>query len=574
MRIGLRRGLGLAEREVGRGPSAGVLAFTVLVAAFLAAFLIYPILYVFREAFAVKGALSLSYFRLIFIQNPVYRECLLNSLALGVATTVFTTLLAVPLAFVGTRCRFRGKGLLSGLLLVPMIMPPFVGAIGMRRLLARGGSINLFLQKLGLVEEGIDFLGAGGFWAVVALEVLHLYPIMYLNVAAALANVDPSLEDAARNMGDSGFRLFRKVTFPLMLPGYFAGAVLVFIWAFTDLGTPLIFGYSRVVAVQIFDKVSDIHTNPMAYALVVVVILFTAAVFLAGRLYVGGRGYEMLSKGTAARRERPVSAWATAVIWAGMVGVVALAVLPHVSVFLTSVAGEWSETVLPTRWTGEFYGRAVRHELAVRGMRNSLALSLGSTAIDVVLGVGIAYILVRRRFVGAGVLDTLAMMPLALPGIVLAFGYVVAFRGSPLDPMRNPFPLLMIAYAVRRLPYMVRAACAGFQQTSVTLEEAAMNVGAAPTRALFKITVPLIMANLIAGAVLSFSFAMLEVSDSLILAVRREHYPLTKAVYKLLDIAGDGLPCAMGMMAMGLLMATLLVTGVLLGRRMGQLFRV
>ena len=112
---------------------------------------------------------------------------------------------------------------------------------------------------------------------MVALEVLHLYPIMYLNVAAALANVDPSLEDAARNMGDSGFRLFRKVTFPLMLPGYFAGAVLVFIWAFTDLGTPLIFGYSRVVAVQIFDKISDIHTNPMAYALVVVVILFTAA---------------------------------------------------------------------------------------------------------------------------------------------------------------------------------------------------------------------------------------------------------------------------------------------------------
>ena len=154
-----------------------------------------------------------------------------------------------------------------------MIMPPFVGAIGMRRLLAREGSVNLILQNLGLVSQGVDFLGAGGFWAVVLLQVLHLYPIMYLNVAAALANVDPSLEEAARNMGDSGLRLFRKITFPLMLPGYFAGAVLVFIWAFTDLGTPLIFDYQSVVAFQIFDAVNDLNTNPMAYALVVMVIL-------------------------------------------------------------------------------------------------------------------------------------------------------------------------------------------------------------------------------------------------------------------------------------------------------------
>src|SRR5208337_3888190 len=133
----------------------------------------------------------------------------------------------------------------------------------------------------------------------VLLEVLHLYPIMYLNVAAALANVDPSLEEAARNMGDSGLRLFRKVTFPLMLPGYFAGSVLVFIWAFTDLGTPLIFDYQKVAACQIFNRVSDLNTNPMAYALVVVVILMTVAAFLAARIYLGGHGYEMLSKGSS-----------------------------------------------------------------------------------------------------------------------------------------------------------------------------------------------------------------------------------------------------------------------------------
>jgi len=289
-----------------RSCSTATLGFLAAVGAILAAFLIYPVLYVFREAFWIDGRLSLTYFQIVF-QDKVCRDSVLNSAALGVVTTGIVTLLAVPLAFAAVRLSFAGKGALTGLLLVPMVMPPFVGAIGMRRLLARGGCINLVLQKLGLASHGIDFLGAGGFWAVVLLEVLHLYPIMYLNVAAALSNVDPSLEEAARNMGDSGLRLFRKVTFPLMLPGYFAGAVLVFIWAFTDLGTPLIFDYQKVVACQIFNRVSDLNTNPMAYALVVVVILLTVAAFLAARIYLGGHGYEMLSKGSSARSERRVS---------------------------------------------------------------------------------------------------------------------------------------------------------------------------------------------------------------------------------------------------------------------------
>jgi iron(III) transport system permease protein len=557
-----------------RNMSAGVLAFVACIGAFLAAFLIYPILYVFREAFWIEGRFSLVYFQLLF-QNQVRLGAIVNSILLGLTTTALTTLLAVPLAFIAARYRFPGKGPLTSLLLVPMIMPPFVGAIGMLRLLSKGGSINLLLARLGISTTGIDFLGAGGFWGVVLLQVLHLYPIMYLNVAASLANVDPSLEDAARNLGDSGFRLFRKITLPLMLPGYFAGAVLVFIWSFTDLGTPLIFNYSRVAAVHIFDMVSDVNTNPMAYALVVVVIALTGIAFLGGRVAFG-RGYEMISKGSVARQERKTGRLGTLLIWSALILVVGIALLPHLSVFLTSITDEWSGTVLPTSVTGRYYAQAVTNDMARTGVRNSLLLSFASTLVDVVLGVGIAYILARKRFAGAGFLDALSMLPLALPGVVLAFGYVVCFRGTPIDPRVNPFPLLVIAYAVRRLPYMVRSAYAGFQQTSVQLEEAAMNVGATPMQALRKITVPLIMANLIAGAILSFSFAMLEVSDSLILASQRSQYPLTKAIYALhqLITEGDFIASAMGILAMLLLTATLLAAGSLLGKRMGQIFRV
>jgi iron(III) transport system permease protein len=198
-----------------------------------------------------------------------------------------------------------------------------------------------------------------------------------------------------------------------------------------------------------------------------------------------------------------------------------------------------------------------------------------STIIDIVLGVTIAYILARKRVPGRAALDVLAMLPLALPGLVLAFGYVAAFSATPLDPRTNPVPLLVIAYAVRRLPYMVRAAYAGFQQTSVVLEEAAINLGASPVKTLFQITMPLVFANLIAGAVLSFSFAMLEVSDSLILASKEPYYPITKAIYALLQRIEDGpyIASAMGMLGMLLLAASLFVAGRFFGRRMGELFR-
>jgi len=205
----------------------------------------------------------------------------------------------------------------------------------------------------------------------------------------------------------------------------------------------------------------------------------------------------------------------------------------------------------------------------------SFFLSCLSTTANVLLGIGLAYLLTRTRIPGRNLLDTLAMLPLAVPGIIIAFGYIVGFTGTALDPIKsNPIPLLAIAYAVRRLPYMVRSAYAGFQQTSVTLEEAAQNVGAGPGRTMLKITLPLVFANLIAGGILCFSFAMLEVSDSLMLAREERFYPITRAIYALLGRPdGRFIASALGVLGMMLLAASLMLAGRFLGRRMGELFR-
>jgi iron(III) transport system permease protein len=550
--------------------NAAVLLFLWL---FFGAFMLYPLGYVFSNAFFTAEGFSLSFFRLM-LSSPNYLAILANSVNLGMAVTLFTTLLSLPLALLLVRYDFPGKGLLNGLILIPLVLPPFVGAIGMRQLLARFGSVNLLLLETGIIDQPIDWLG-GGFWGVVILEVLHLYPIMYLNVAAALANVDPSLEEAARNMGASRFKLFRTVTFPLMLPGYFAGAIIVFIWAFTDLGTPLVFEYREVIAVQIFNMVTDLHQNPMGYAFVVAVMVLTLFFFYLSKRLIGGRRYEMLARGHVTSGVQTASRALTVIIYGVVLGISALALIPHLGVFLTSITGRWFLTVLPTEYTLRFYHEVFSHDLTLLSIRNSLLLSSLSTIIDVILGVTIAYLLARKRVPGRNVLDALAMLPLALPGLVIAFGYIAAFSATPLDARVNPVPLLVIAYAVRRLPYMVRAAYAGFQQSSVALEEAAMNLGATPIKTFYQITFPLVFANLVAGAVLAFSFAMLEVSDSLILALKEEYYPITKAIYVLLGRIADGpyIASAMGMLGLLLLGGTLFIAGRFFGRRMGELFR-
>jgi iron(III) transport system permease protein len=223
---------------------------------------------------------------------------------------------------------------------------------------------------------------------------------------------------------------------------------------------------------------------------------------------------------------------------------------------------------------------ALGHDLTVPAIANSLKFASVSTIIDVFLGIAIAYVVVRSKLPGRQILDFLAMLPLAVPGLVLAFGYLAMSQEGRffafLNPVEDPTILLIIAYSVRRLPYVVRSAVAGFQQTSETLEEAAQNLGAGPLRATVKITLPLIAANLIAGGMLAFAFAMLEVSDSLILAQKQVYYPITKAILELFQLLGDGkfIASALGVWAMVFLGVTIVGLSLLLGKKLGAIFRV
>ena len=553
-----------------------------MVLGFFGLFLFYPVGLLLRGAFLENGHFSLKYFGLL-LASPLQRESIANSFSIALWTTVLTTLLTLPLAWLMTRYSFWGKGALGILFLVPLILPPFVGAIGLRQLLSRFGSANLLLMKLGVLppDQPVDWLGHGGFLGIILLQTFNLYPILYLNLSAAMANIDPTLREAAQNLGAGSGRLFRTVTLPLILPGYFAGAIIVFISAFTDLGTPIIFGFSRVVPMQIFDAINELNTNPMGYALVVFVLVLTLILFVVSKRILAHRRFEMMPRSHSGEiaATRSQTFW----IWAGAILLVAISLLPHLMVVVQSFAARWFFSVTPEEWTVATYRELLHAGLTASSIRNSLFYSSVSAGLDLILGVSIAWLLARRQIPFAQWLDGLAMLPLALPGLVLAFGYLAGFDNFKskwlneyFNPRNNPTLLLIISYSVRRLPYMVRSAYAGFQQTSVTLEEASANLGASPWRTLRKITLPLISANLIAGTLLTFSFAMLEVSDSLILAMKEPYYPITKMIYQLmgrLDPTAPSIACALGVLGMILLTISLVIAGRLLGKKMGQLFR-
>ena len=472
-------------------------------------------------------------------------------------------------------------------------MPPFVGALGMLKFFGVYGSINMLLVKLGLMDitNTIDWF-AGGFWGVVLLSTLHLYPIMYLNIVAALSNVDPSLEEAAENLGATRFQIFCRITLPLMMPGYFAGAILVFIWAFTDLGTPLIFDYNEVIAVRIFRQVTEANVNPMGYALVVLIIVLTALAFYVSKRWTGSRHYEMLGRGHVTSREEDTGIGLRCIIYVFIGGLTFIALLPHISVILASLTpdeGAWNLRVLPETVTLAHYGETFTHSDTFPSILNSLKYSIFSTILALLVGVAIAYLLTRKRIPFQNLLDAVAMLPLALPGVAIAFGYMGSFSDTSfllrhlpdglvavIDPRKNPTLLLIIGYSVRRLPYMLRSIYAGFQQTSIAYEEASQNMGATPTRTLYKITLPLVFANILAGAILVFSFSMLEVSESLILATQNKYYPITKAIWSLSQRPGQGpfIACALGIVGMFILIACLMGAGRVLGGKLGEIFRI
>jgi len=538
----------------------------------LGTFLVYPLFYVISQSFIVDNKFTIEIIKAA-AGNYILRTSLIKSFSLGIIVVFLTSLIGISLAFFFYRYKFRGREILKVAFFLPLIASPFVGAIGVRQILSRFGSLNLILIKLGMLKNPISWIGSG-FAGIVLLQSLHLYPIMFLNISAALNNFDIECEEASFNLGATFWQTFRKITFPLLLPGYFAAASIIFIWSITDLGTPLVFDYPNIISVQIFNHIKDINTNPVGYALVLIITLITLILFVFTKEYIEKTPYitgRTKRIGEEKKLDRKGKIFLLLTFF-----LLIFSLIPHIGIILSSFSKKWFFTVFPSEYTTEFYKTVFTHHLTKTGIFNSLFLSSAASLIDVILGFSIGYFLARENFKGKQLLDLLVMLPVVIPGIIIAFGYFTSFSNTILDPRNNPFPLLAISYSIRRLPFIVRSTFSSFQMISSDIEMASYSLGATSNTTFRKITIPMVSPGLFAGCVFVFAFSFMEVSSSLILAVREKFYPVAKVIYILAGRITDGpcVACALGVIGMIIITISIFISSKLMKKGIGEFFRL
>ena len=538
-----------------------------VIALFLLVFLIIPAGTVIYTAFTEKGTGALTIVNFIdFFNTDLFRRSFFNSVYVSGMSVVWATVIALPLAVLTTRFDFRGSLIIQTLGFVPLIMPPFVGAVAMQLLFGRNGTVNLILNDW----FGIRLPFMEGLNGVIFVQSLHYFPFILINLSTSLRNIDRSMEEAAQNLGSSGIRLFRRIVFPLAMPGYLAGASLVFVKVFDDLATPLLLNVKDMLAPQAYLRVTSVGlTDPMGYVISVILIVVSIFAMWLSAVAMRGKDYSTTQRGGGGLAKRKLSRGESIVAY-GVVALILLLVLsPHIGLLLLSFATVWSFSPMPDDFTVAHYAR-VFGESSIY-IKNTLIYASLAGLIDVVIGGAIAYIVLRTKIIGRRWLDWAATAALAIPGVVLGIGYLRTFYGITLPdgtPLATLWVMVVLALAIRRLPYALRACYAALQQVSESLEEAAENLGATKQRTIRRIVLPLMTGGLLAGFVTSFSTAAVELSATLMLIQSNSDAPIAYGLYVFMQSpAGRGPGAALGVIAVVLVAVCTLLSHYVIERR-------
>ena len=548
-------------------PALGV----ALIWLFLALFLVYPLTRIFYDAVTDEtGRLTLANF-VTFFTDSFYLRALWKSLVLGVATVAASSVIGIAVAFLLVRYDFRGRGFFSYLTMIPIISPPLVGTLGFTFILGRAGSVNVLLMDLFDILKPINFLY--GLHGVVLVETLHLFPMITLNVVDALGKIDPALEEAAESVGARGWKKFWTITLPLTTPGYVAGALLVFIWTFSDFATPLILGVQDLLAPQAYLNIVqfvDRRIFRMGIVISALMVLLAVVFLLVARRWVGLKDYSSLSYSTIARRRLSAPRQAAAVVFLSVL--MLLSFIPYAGVALASFSRGWSLTPLPLSYTLQHYERVIVE--TPKYILNSFLYSGLAVALCIAVGVPIAWILGRSTMPGRGALDSLNTLILAVPGTAIGIAYIRAFHFDlpGFDRGLTSFWIVMpLVLAVRRLPYTVRGAYSSLLLVHRSMEEAAASVGASGLRAFRDVTLPLIWKGIVVGSLFSFMTSLQEASAVLFLALGGWEM-ITNGIFAFYIAGSSSEAAALGVILIAVAAISVIVINRLASGRMGGVF--
>ncbi|MGY3747062.1 ABC transporter permease [Vagococcus salmoninarum] len=476
-------------------------------------FLVYPIANILKQALFVNGRLSLENFTMFFSKS-YYSETLLNSFKISITATFFALVIGILLAYLFSMYAFKGKKVLQILIIIASMSAPFIGAYSWILLLGRSGVITKFLMSLGF--PAFDIYGFSG---IVLVFTLQLFPLIFLYVTGAFSSIDNSILEAAESMGCTGFRRFFHVLLPLLTPTILAGALLVFMRAFSDFGTPMLIGEGyRTFPVLIYTQfISEVGGNSaFASSLAIIAIIIALTIFLIQKYVANRNSFSMSSL-------HPVEAKAVygmkrVGIYAVMYGVVFVAMMPQLYLIYTSFI-DTKGMVFQKGYSLNSYREAFSR--MGPAIYNSLRISLIALVLVIVLAIFISYLAVRKKNLITGTIDIFSMIPYIVPGTVMGIAYLTSFNtgigGSGFMAIAGTATILIISLTVRRLPYTIRSSVAALMQMPLSIEEAAESLGSSRLNTFVKITVPMMLSGIIAGAVLSWITMLSELSTSILL---------------------------------------------------------
>lgn len=499
-------------------------------------FLLYPLGLLLKMAFSDGMHFTLSHF-VRFFSRPYYSITLINSFKVSFMAALLSVLVGVTLGYFMSMYQIAGSRILRMCIVMATMSAPFVGAYAWIMLLGRNGVITRFLSGL----FGITMPDIYGFNGILLVFTTQLFPLVFLYVQGAMSKMDASLLEAAENMGCTGVKRFFTVVLPLIAPTVLAGALLVFVRAVSDFGTPMLIGegYRTFTVILYNEFVGEVSQNKgFASAISILAILITMVVYFSQNLAASKSAVSMnVMRRIEKKKLRGLSAFLVHLL---IYAVVFISILPQLYVVYTSFL-KTSGQIYVKGYSMQSYANMFSR--LGRSIQNTLIIPALSLLVVVLLAVLIAYVAVRRRNALSGAVDMISMIPYVIPGTVVGIAMISAFNRKPLV-LTGGMLIMVVALVVRRLPYTIRSSVAILQQIPLYVEEAALSLGSSKLKAFFEITLPMMAPGVFAGAILSWVTLISELSTAILLYTGRTQ-TLTVAIYTQIIRGNYGIASAM-----------------------------
>ena len=514
----------------------------VVLITFLALFILYPLAVLLVDSvYGKESGLSLDTFRRIFAMGN-FCTAISNTLKVGFAVGIFSTILGLLFAYVEVYVKVRSKfmgGLFQMVSMLPVVSPPFVLSLSMIMLFGKAGIITRYLLKI--YDNSVY-----GFWGITIVQTLTFFPVCYMMLKGLLKNIDPSLEEAARDMGASRFRVFSDVTLPLILPGLGNAFLVTFIESIADFANPMIIGGSYdTLATTIYLQITGAYDKEGAAAMAVVLLTITLAMYLVQKYVLEAKTAATLT-GKASRARMLIEDRSVTIPLTIFCSVIALfVIMMYVCVPFGALFNTWGyDFSLTTKW----FVRVFEKYKGFKAFRDSFLLSLASAPITALLSMIISYLVVKRKFKAKGFIEFVSMLAMAVPGTVLGIGYIRGFVNGVfgtgfLKGIYGSAVILIIVFVVRSLPTGTRSGISALRQIDKSIEESAYDMGADSFKVFMTVTLPLIKDSFLSGLVTAFVRSITAIS-AIILLVTPQFLLITVQINEFAEKGSYGIACA------------------------------